>query len=125
MTVLTRADLTAALSAVTDPVHEAALLQTQQREVTVIRKRHRRVRNAINHGNPLSTAALDSVRGFSERTAQAALAIALAAYASGTLIAPMLATERAGRQEQRQGLTNGRNYVERNPPADTTDPARS
>jgi hypothetical protein len=72
-----------------------------------MRTRHRRVRNAINHGNPLTTAALESVRGFAERTAQAALGIACEAYSSNTRVDSMLTAERANRQEQRQGLAKG------------------
>lgn len=115
MTDLTRADLTDALKAVTDAEYEDALSQTQHHEVEMVRLRHRRVRNAISHGNPLTTVALESIRAYSERAAQAALALALEAYTSNTSIVSMLATEQAKRENQRLGLANGRNFVQRNP----------
>lgn len=120
MTDLTQADLTDALRAVTDPEYEAALLQSHREDVEMMRERHRRVRNAINHGNPLTATALESTRGFAERNAQGALWMALEAYASDNLIASLLADERANRQRQRDELAQGRNYVERNRRPDTS-----
>lgn len=113
MSRLARAELTDALKIATDTAHEIVLHQQIQREVKMIRLRHRRVRNAINHGNPLTSAALESVRGFGERIAQAALDLALEGYVSDTSIETRLATEQMNRQDQLQQRAKGRTYFER------------
>jgi hypothetical protein len=121
MTDLTRADLTASLSVATDPEYEAILLGKLHLEVKMMRSRHRRVRNAINHGNPLPATTLKYICGFSDRTAQAALALALEAYASKRSIMEMIKIEQAERRKQRRQLTEGFSYLERNPPASKAD----
>lgn len=48
-----------------------------------MRARHRRVRNAVNHGLPLAPATLGSVRDYAESTSQHCLDLALTWF-SGT-----------------------------------------
>ena len=118
---LKKVGLLDSLKAATDSTYEATLRENYRREVAMVRARHRRVRNAINHGNPLTTAALESTRAFAERTADAALAIALEAYASDTQIVSLLSAEQASRELQREGLASGRNYLDRNPAVGETN----
>lgn len=125
LSALERADLRASLEAATNAEAERGLLESHQLEVEMIRARHRRVRNSINHGNPLSDTALESVRGFSERTARAARWLALEAYASEKPIPTMLTNEQDKRQAQWQELINGANYLERNPPGDPNNSPRN
>jgi hypothetical protein len=66
---------------------------------SVIRNRHRRVRNAVAHGNPVTAAALDSVRGYSDRVTGDALAIALESYATSRPIADICADRRTDRAQ--------------------------
>lgn len=54
MSDLQRADLEDALKICTDPVHEREFFEEVQDETKLLRDRHRRVRNAVNHGLPLS-----------------------------------------------------------------------
>ena len=115
MTNLARADLEASLTAVTEPKYETRMLDDIRTEVSGIRARHRRVRNAINHGNPVTQFALQSIRGFSERSARSAVNLALEGYATGVPISSMLNEERDRRQKQQNERIAGRTYLERIP----------
>lgn len=113
MSDLARADLTASLRALTDPEYEIGLLESIRCEVKAVRTRHRRVRNAINHGNPLTEPALESIRGYSERCARSALNLALEGYVSGTPVSSMVIEERQHRQRQDQARSEGQSYLDR------------
>ncbi|MCD4849662.1 hypothetical protein LN996_02430 [Arthrobacter sp. AK01] len=121
MTALARADLTAAMEVLSRPRKEAQLLGSIRDDVRRIRERHRRVRNAVNHGNPLTTAALESVRGFAERTSRAALNMALNSYASKKSLPTLIDAGESARRAQEQGRTNGQSFIARNPPVDGTN----
>jgi hypothetical protein len=115
MTNLARADLEASLTAITEAEYEIRMLDDIRTEVNRIRARHRRVRNAINHGNPVTQFALQSIRGFSERCARSAVNLALQGYATGVPIASMVTEERDRREAQQNERTAGRSYLERIP----------
>lgn len=115
MTNLARADLEASLTAATEPKYETRMFDDIRTEVGRVRARHRRVRNAINHGNPVTQFALQSIRGFSERSARSAVNLALEAYATGIPISSMLNEERDRRQKQQNERIAGRSYLERHP----------
>ncbi|QOT19794.1 hypothetical protein [Paenarthrobacter sp. YJN-5] len=83
MSDLQRADLEDALKICTDPVHERELLEEMQDETKLLRDRHRRVRNAVNHGLPLSETTLNSVREYADETSRTALNIALTWFKKG------------------------------------------
>jgi hypothetical protein len=117
MTDLMRSDLVHAVEAVTSAEAEAALRQSIADDVGMIRRRHRRVRNAVNHGNPLSTAALESIRGYADRASQMAIGFALESYASGTSLSSILEAQSTWNAEQANGRNEGRNFVQRNAPA--------
>jgi hypothetical protein len=77
MSDLQRADFEAAVTICTDPVAEKRFLEQIQDDTHVLQLRHRRVRNAINHGLPLNAAALHSVRDYAERASGTGLNIAM------------------------------------------------
>jgi hypothetical protein len=83
MSDLQRADFENALSICGDPARERQLLEEIWRETTVLRARHRRVRNAINHGLPLNLTTLTSIRHYAEATSNIALDIALSRFKTG------------------------------------------
>lgn len=87
MTDLARSDFLDAIAAVSDADREATLRHHHAELTRVTRTRHRRVRNAVTHGNPLTDRALASVRQFSKSTSADALELALSAYAAGESLA--------------------------------------
>lgn len=102
-----------AVAAVTEPEVELQLRLLKKREVEVIRSRHRRVRNAVSHGNPLPPSTLASVQGFSTRAARSALGLALHSFATKQTIGKLLTKEHAERREQEELLAAGCNYLNR------------
>lgn len=92
-----RASLESALLAVSDPAEEAQSRARIQAQTQLLRNRHRRVRNAVAHGNPLSPASLDSVRAYSDRVTGDALAIALESYATSRSISDIFIDREASR----------------------------
>lgn len=85
MSRLQRADFEHALSVCTDPHQERQFLEEMWHEVGVLRRRHRRVRNAVNHGLPLDENTLNSVRDYADATSSGAMNIALTWFKSGDL----------------------------------------
>lgn len=83
MSELQRADLEEALAICTDPAREGHFLEQTRRDMGLIRARHRRVRNAVNHGLPLSSITLKSIRRYGDNTSSIALNMALASFKSG------------------------------------------
>lgn len=101
------------LAMISSAEEETAGIERVQQSIEVIRTRHRRIRNAITHGNPVSSTAIESVRGFSERLARQALNIALYSYATGESIADVLAHRRAAREKTRKAMIRGRSILGR------------
>jgi len=83
MSELQRADLEDALAICTDPDRERQFLEELLRETGLLRARHRRVRNAVNHGLPLNETTLDSIREYADHTSSTALNIALTWFKNG------------------------------------------
>jgi hypothetical protein len=108
-----RNEFLGAVAAVTKPEIELQLRLLKKREVEVIRSRHRRVRNAVSHGNPLPPSTLASVQGFSTRAARSALGLALHSFATNQTITDLLAKEQSDRSEQETLLASGSNYLNR------------
>jgi hypothetical protein len=77
MSDLQRADFEAAFELCVDPAVERSFFEHMDARTRVLQARHRRVRNAINHGLPLNVSALHSVREYAERTSGKALNLAL------------------------------------------------
>ena len=93
MSDLQRADFEDALAICTDPERERQLLDEMSREADLLRARHRRVRNAINHGLPLSLTTLNSIRDYADKTSSAALGIVLSWFKSGDAGTTLLGRE--------------------------------
>lgn len=108
-----RVTLNCCLAAISSTAAEEAVRERSRRSVDLLRKRHRRVRNAITHGNPVSPAAIDSVRVFSERVTREALAVALHAFATGANIPHCLADRSADRNATRASIAGGISVVDR------------
>lgn len=77
MTPCQRADFEEGILISTDPTREHLLLRQAREDAALLRARHRRVRNAVNHGLPLAPATLGSVREYAESTSQHCLDLAL------------------------------------------------
>jgi hypothetical protein len=77
MSTLQRADVEDAFSICTNPERERQMLEEIWRETSLLRARHRRVRNAVNHGLPLGATTLASVRDYADKTSVAALNMAI------------------------------------------------
>lgn len=84
-----------------------------RKSVALARMRHRRVRNAITHGNPVTSAAINSVRGFSERTARAAIGFALEAFATGETFRELLTTWESQRVALDEKIAAGASMLDR------------
>lgn len=83
MTRLQHADFEQALSVCTDPDQERQFLEQMWHETGLVRSRHRRVRNAVNHGLPLDENTLNSVRHYADATSSSAMNIALTWFKNG------------------------------------------
>ena len=95
MTALQRADFEDALRMCTDTSHEQRLLTWAQKESELLRDRHRRVRNAVNHGLPLAPTTLSSVREYATSTSRVALNLALTWYINDESGAALIEQENA------------------------------
>lgn len=105
-----RCSLLAGLAAISDAAEEARVRDVARTEGAVVRSRHRRVRNAIVHGNPVSSAAMASVSDFSDRITRNALGIALESYATGRTVTDLLDDRDVARDAQR---TSGLSMLDR------------
>ncbi len=83
MSDLQRADFEDSLAICTVPARERRLLDEMWREAVLLRARHRRVRNAVNHGLPLDETTLNSIRNYAHHTSSTALNIALTWFKNG------------------------------------------
>lgn len=83
MSALQRADFEDALAVCADPIREKQFLEEEHRETLLLRARHRRVRNAVNHGLPLRDTTLDSIRAYADSTSRSALHLALTWFKNG------------------------------------------
>lgn len=101
------ATLERSLAAISSPAEEEVLLERAQRLVQTLRNRHRRVRNAVTHGNPVTSAAISSVRDFSDRLAHRAVNLALHSFATGETVSEVIAASDADRQADRAAMSSG------------------
>ncbi|KJL28597.1 hypothetical protein RL72_00403 [Microbacterium azadirachtae] len=77
MTALQRADFEHAVAICTNPERELDHLLRTWKSTSLLKARHRRVRNAVNHGLPLSAIAVNSIRDYAAATSDDALTLAL------------------------------------------------
>jgi hypothetical protein len=113
MSPSTRTTFEDGLSAISSTDTEQAILERCRQIIERLQARHRRVRNAVTHGNPVTPGALDSVRKFSRSTSRAAVGLALNSFVSGRPIATLL-TESAGfRDDAVHRMASGMSRVKR------------
>jgi hypothetical protein len=105
--------LEAALEEISDSRAEERVIAAVRASVEVLRGRHRRVRNAITHGNPVSEAAVESVRDFSQRVAGSAVNLALNAFAVHRSVRELLDEEHEARARTRAEIASGRSRLDR------------
>ncbi|MEV2270475.1 hypothetical protein [Nonomuraea africana] len=79
------------LASVNDFTKYSALIKYYTDEGATLEARRRRVRNALAHGNPVTFAVVESVRGYAEFLSGSALNLALESYVEGTRPAAALA----------------------------------
>ncbi|ROS75871.1 hypothetical protein EDF24_1444 [Curtobacterium sp. PhB130] len=84
----------------------------QRATLTLIRQRHRRLRNAIVHGNPVSERALASVRRFDGTLASMAIQVALEAHLAGSDPTEALHRRAAVAQDHLDAATAGTSPAE-------------
>lgn len=94
MTPMQRRDFEEGILACTDPAREHLVLSAAGADVALLRARHRRVRNAVNHGLPLAPSTLGSVRGYAETTSQYGLELALRWFIDETAGTALVAQEK-------------------------------
>jgi hypothetical protein len=107
MSELNRADLEDALAICTVPDRERQLLDETWRETGLLRARHRRVRNAVNHGLPLDETTLNSIRNYAESTSKTALDIALTWFKNSESGAALIQREEKTWTERMDRISSG------------------
>ncbi|MCA4132631.1 hypothetical protein [Arthrobacter sp. M4] len=112
MSELQRADLEDALAICTDPDRERQHLEEMWRETELLRSRHRRVRNAVNHGLPLHEVTLNSIRNYAADTSRTALNIALTWFKNGDPGAALLQREEKAWTDQMDRIGRGMSWAE-------------
>ncbi|WP_415855898.1 hypothetical protein [Sinomonas sp. G460-2] len=111
MSDLQRADLEDALAICTDPDRERQLLEEMWCETGLLRARHRRVRNAVNHGLPLKETTLNSIRNYADDTSRTALNIALTWFKNGDPGATLLQREDNAWAERMDRISHGMSWA--------------
>lgn len=111
MTRLQRADFEHALSVCTDPHQERQFLEEVWHETGLLRSRHRRVRNAVNHGLPLDENTVNSVRDYADVTSSSAMNIALTWFKSGDLGEVLLQREEDAWFQRMQRIGDGSSWA--------------
>ncbi|WP_285320705.1 hypothetical protein [Pseudarthrobacter sp. lyk4-40-TYG-27] len=112
MTELRRSDLEEALAICTVPDRERRLLDETWRETALLRARHRRVRNAVNHGLPLDETTLNSIRNYAESTSKTALDITLTWFKSGESGAALIQREEKAWTERMNRISAGMSFAD-------------
>ena len=110
MTILQRADFEDAMAIVTDVASEQRVLDDAWQETDLLRARLRRVRNAVNHGLPLHSATLGSVRTYADNTSRTALNTALTWFKTGRTGASVIAAGEQAWTERLRRLELGQSW---------------
>lgn len=118
MSALQRADLEDALAICTDPGRERQFLGEMWRETELLRARHRRVRNAVNHGLPLHETTLNSIRNYAADTSRTALDIALTWFKNGDPGKALLQREEKAWTNQMNRTGRGMSWAEESAPTE-------
>ncbi|MBC9927408.1 MULTISPECIES: hypothetical protein [unclassified Leucobacter] len=111
MTDLERADFEEAIAISTNPVKERQLLEEMWCETELLRARHRRVRNAVNHGLPLNETTLNSIRRFADSTSSTALNLALTSFKTGDDGSTLLGREESAWTHRMDRICRGMDWA--------------
>lgn len=106
-----RADLEEALLAISNPAEEKRTRARILAATELVRLRHRRIRNAVAHGNPASPAGIGSIRNYSDSVASDALSLALQSYATSLDIADIIANRASARAKDHPNRGSLRNRL--------------
>jgi len=111
MSDLECADFDDAVAICTDPDRERQLLDEMWSETSLLRARHRRVRNAINHGLPLAATTLNSIRNYAVETSTTALHLALTWFKNGDTGETLLQQEENAWTERMDRINHGLSWA--------------
>ncbi len=111
MSDLERADFEDAIAVCTDPLREEQLLDEALADTELLKKRLRRVRNAVNHGLPLDATTLGSVRDYAEATSRGALHLALTWFKTGDSGATLLKREEDAWTARKDRIGRGESWA--------------
>jgi hypothetical protein len=111
MSDLQRADLEDALAICVDPNRERQFVDEMWRETHLLRSRHRRVRNAVNHGLPLHETTLNSIRDYADCTSRFALDIALTWFKNSDTGAGLIQREKSKWAERTERIGRGESWA--------------
>lgn len=112
MSDIQRADFEHSLAICIDPARERQLLDEMWREASLLRARHRRFRNAVNHGLPLRVTTLNSVRDYADHTSSTALNIALTRFKNGDHGETLLQREEGAWAERMNRIDHDLSFAE-------------
>lgn len=105
-----RLQLRRLMRGLTDPGHYLRLMDENVDRFERLDDRHRRARNAIAHGNPVTAATIRSVLGFGETRATVAVTFALRAFTAGQSLAERLRHDIQHTTNTRGLLTSGQSW---------------
>jgi len=111
MSDLQRADFEDALAICVDPNREEQFVDEMWRETGVLRSRHRRVRNAVNHGLPLHETTLNSIRDYADCTSSFALNIALTWFKNRDTGATLVQREESAWADRIERIGRGESWA--------------
>lgn len=113
-----RAELDEALLAISSPAAEKRSRARVLADAELVRHRHRRIRNAVAHGNPASPAGIGSIRDYSDSVANDALSVALQSYATSREISDVIADRVSSRAKDHptRGSLRNRLAAAKTPP---------
>ncbi len=111
MSDLERADFEDAIAVCTDPVRERQLLDGACLHTDLLKKRLRRVRNAVNHGLPLDDVTLGSIREYADHTSRTALSLALTWFKNGDPGAVLLQREEDAWADRMDRIARGESWA--------------
>lgn len=114
LTSLQRSDFEEGILICTDAHREHVALTQALDETGIIRARHRRVRNAVNHGLPLSSATLGSIREYAESTSQRSLELALAWFVGSETGPALVETEKRCWSDRINRVVSGLSWANAN-----------
>ncbi|MGX5695721.1 hypothetical protein ACWKWP_05930 [Agromyces soli] len=107
-----RLRLRSLMRGLTEPRHYLQLSRDHADRLARMEDRHRRVRNAIAHGNPVTAETVRSVLSFGETRATVAMTMALRAFTAGQSLEDHLREQVLPDNERHQRLSEGHSWLD-------------